>query len=63
MICRPSGHHQLSRVSHESYAVSHGTSVYVFDAGGDARLLWPDFHTAEADIEAAADDLARLIDG
>ncbi len=43
------------------YAVSHGTSVYVFDAQGDARLIWPDFHTAGADIEAAAGDLSRLI--
>ncbi|WP_227420064.1 SCO family protein [Roseitranquillus sediminis] len=45
----------------DDYAVSHGKSVYIFDPSGDARLMWPEFDTADADIEAAAADLERLI--
>ena len=44
------------------YAVSHGKSVYVFDKTGAARVLWPQFDTLEADIDAAAGDLRRVID-
>ncbi len=42
------------------YKVSHGKTVYLFDARGAARLLWPDFATAAADIPAAVRDLRRL---
>ena len=47
----------------KDYAVSHGKSVYVFDEEGEARLLWPEFDTAEADIAGAVRDVQRLIDG
>ena len=45
------------------YAVSHGKSVYIFGPDGEARLMWPEFDTAEANISAAAGDLERLIGG
>ena len=44
------------------YAVSHGKSVYVFDATGAARVMWTAFDTLEADIGAATGDLRRVID-
>lgn len=47
----------------KDYAVSHGKSVYVFDEEGEARLLWPEFDTAEADIAGAVSDVQRLIGG
>ena len=43
------------------YAVSHGKSVYVFDATGAARVMWPAFDTLDADIDAAAGDMRRVI--
>ncbi|MGK7296851.1 MAG: SCO family protein [Candidatus Wenzhouxiangella sp. M2_3B_020] len=43
------------------YAVSHGKTVYVFDRSGAARVIWPQFDTADADVQAAATDLGRLI--
>ncbi len=43
------------------YAVSHGKTVYLFDRRGKARLIWPQFDTAGADVEGAASDLRRLI--
>ena len=45
------------------YAVSHGTSVYVFDARGKAQVLWPRFDTLDADIKGATGDLRRIIAG
>lgn len=44
------------------YAVSHGTSVYLFGQEGEARLIWPSFYTADADIAAATADVVRLIE-
>ena len=44
-----------------NYEVSHGKSIYVFDAEGEARLIWPSFETADADIAAATRDIERLI--
>ena len=45
----------------EGYEVSHGPSVYIFDRSGAARVMLPRFDTSEADIDAAADDIGRLI--
>ena len=45
------------------YAVSHGKSVYIFDATGAARVMWPQFDTTDADIDAATRDLRRLLSG
>ena len=42
------------------YTVTHGTSVYIFDETGDARVMWPRFDGADADIEAARQDIERL---
>lgn len=42
------------------YAVSHGKSVYIFDSTGEARLIWPAFDGADADIAAASRDIERL---
>ncbi|SES34246.1 protein SCO1/2 [Tranquillimonas rosea] len=43
------------------YGVSHGKSVYVFGPDGEARVMLTSFDTAEADIDAAADDITRLL--
>lgn len=43
------------------YNVSHGKSVYIFGPQGDARLIWPQFDTLEADITAATSDIRRLL--
>lgn len=45
------------------YDVSHGKSVYVFDAQGEARVMWPAFDTLEADIAGATGDLRRIMRG
>ncbi len=45
------------------YAVSHGKSVYIFDARGKARLIWPEFDTTAADVDAATGDMRRLLGG
>lgn len=47
----------------EDYAVSHGKSVYLFDGTGAARVLLPDFDTAESDIDGVTADIRRLIKG
>ena len=47
----------------DTYAVSHGKSVYIFGRDGNARLLWPQFDTLQADVPAAVSDLNRLIAG
>ncbi|MGI3212701.1 SCO family protein [Roseovarius tibetensis] len=43
------------------YAVSHGKSVYVFDAQAQARVMWPSFDTLEADIGGAVGDVRRVM--
>ena len=43
------------------YAVSHGKSVYVFDGQGEARVMWPEFDTSDADIAGAERDLSRVL--
>jgi protein SCO1/2 len=43
------------------YTVTHGPSVYVFDASGEARLMLPRFETGDADIEGAVAELRRLL--
>lgn len=45
------------------YDVSHGKSVYLFDAEGEARVMWPTFDTLEADIGGATDDVGRVMRG
>ena len=45
----------------QDYGVSHGRTVYVFDAKGEARRLWTRFDGADADIAGAAADLRALI--
>lgn len=45
------------------YAVSHGKAVYIFDSAGAARLMWPAFDGADADIAGAVGDLERLMEG
>lgn len=44
-----------------TYDVSHGKSVYVFDAQGDARVIWPGFDTLQADIAGATGDIRRVM--
>lgn len=46
----------------ENYTVSHGKSVYLFDQTGAARVMLPDFETAEADTDGLAVDIRRLLD-
>lgn len=45
----------------DPYTVSHGRSVYVFDGTGAARVMLPDFDTAEADIAGVTEDMRRLV--
>ena len=44
-----------------SYDVSHGKAVYVFDAQGEARVIWPGFDTVKADISGATGDIRRVM--
>lgn len=44
------------------YSVTHGPSVYIFDKAGAARVMLPDFDTADADIDGVAGDIDRLLD-
>jgi len=45
----------------EGYSVSHGPSVYVFDAAGAARVMLTRFDTAAADIAGATGDIRRIM--
>ncbi|MET4103289.1 protein SCO1/2 [Roseovarius sp. MBR-78] len=44
-----------------TYDVSHGKSVYVFDAQGEARVMWPSFDTLETNTAGATADIRRIM--
>ncbi|MBR0551072.1 SCO family protein [Stakelama marina] len=43
------------------YVVTHSSAVYVFDRQGNARLLFTDLSTADADLKGPTADLRRLL--
>jgi protein SCO1 len=43
------------------YEVTHSAGVYVFDRGGNARLIIPSLDTAKPDINGTTGDLRRLV--
>jgi protein SCO1/2 len=42
------------------YAVTHSSAVYVFDGGGDIKLLFSGLSTGQPDIDGYADDLRMM---
>jgi len=47
----------------DSFEVTHGTAVYVFDRDGAIKLLFTDLETPGAKLAAMTADLAAMIDG